>query len=152
MAQGCREDSGLRTSLMVLGKQPGQKNSLKGFGQCEVSKSVSPGCTGGLAWAVPPGPAGTGIAPTSEGTALPRRSLHAPALSGCPGSTAPQPRRALFLFYYYFFPDNTLASLRSQLTGGKVEDFHKNLNSSSCLSSNKIRILNLQYIHICIYV
>lgn len=32
-----------------------------------------------------------------------------------------------------------------------VDDFHENLNSSSCLSNNRIWILNLQYMYIHIY-
>lgn len=52
-----------------------------------------------------------------------------------------------FFLYYdfsFFSPDsNTL-----QLTGREVEAFHKNLNSFSCLSNNRIWILNLQYIYI----
>lgn len=113
-----------------------KKTNLRGFGQCEASEGVPSGCTGGLVWAVPPRPC---------------RSLHTPVLSGCPESAAPQPCRVLFLFYYYFFPNNILAPLRSQFVGRKVEDFHKNLNSSSCLSNNRIWVLNLVYIYIYIH-
>lgn len=121
------------------------KNSPRGFGQCEVSEGVSPGCIDGFAQAVPTTPAGTGIVPASEGAALPRCSLHMPGPSGCPERTTPQLCCALFLFYYYFFPDNILAPLCSQLMGKKVEDFQENLNS--CLSNNGVWILNLQNAH-----
>lgn len=49
-----------------------------------------------------------------------------------------------FFIMIFFSPQIT----HSQLTGRKVEAFHKNLNSSSCLSNNRIWILNLQYIYI----
>lgn len=61
------------------------------------------------------------------------------------------PRRAApcpVSFIIIFFQITLGPPLRSQLTGRKVEDFHKNLNSSSGLSNNRIWILNLQYIYI----
>lgn len=62
------------------GGTAGPKNSPGVFGQCEASKGISPGCTGGLARAVTPGPVGTGVTPTLEGAALPYCSLHTPVL------------------------------------------------------------------------
>lgn len=49
-----------------------------------------------------------------------------------------------FFIMIFFFPQIT----HLQLMGREVEAFHKNLNSFSCLSNNRIWILNLQYIYI----
>lgn len=72
-------------------------------------------------------------------------SLHAPCLQLAQELCHDCLVSCFFLYYdFFFFPQIT----HLQLMGREVEAFHKNLNSFSCLSNNRIWILNLQYIYI----
>lgn len=135
IAGAAGEAQGSTYLLMVLGVQLGEKSSPRGLGKCEPLVLL-------------------GLYPTSGHQHCPSFRGGSPAMSQCSGAQRALEHSCLlsysFLLSINFFQVTLCPPLlaHSQLTGRKVEDFHENLDSLSCLSNSRIWISNLQYVYI----